>query len=75
MSDYSALPDGEYFVDEGSKIPPRDTWSSIPVSQLITVKNELMNRLHQHSMNKVMSRTLNESIAHVDALILKSSNS
>ena len=68
--DYYARPDGEYFVDEGTKpIPPAETWDNLSVNQLIDVQNQLYEKMFAFRQNPVIQARLSEGLQKVQALI------
>ena len=62
--------EGEYFVDQAEKpIPPKDTWSELNFNQLLEVQQQLEDKLWAFSKNPLISKTLNEALTELRALI------
>lgn len=62
--------EGEFFVDEAVKpIPSKDTWDELNFNELLDVQIELENKLWTFAKNPVISKTLNEALTHLRALI------
>lgn len=61
---------GEYFVDVTEKaIPSRDTWGELNFNQLLELRMLLEDKLWVFSKNPVISKTLNEALLELRALI------
>jgi hypothetical protein len=67
---YHARPDGEYFTDESQKpTPPRDTWDSLSVNQLLDVQSQLYEKIWAFRTNQAIATQLNTSLQYVQVLI------
>ena len=62
--------EGERFADEAEKpIPPKDTWHTLSMNEMIDVKMQLEEKLWAFGKNPAIAKVLRQGVDQITALI------